>query len=326
MTLMLRLALLDLTMAFNKYNDMKRLLLICSFLCMLAACKKENKDLAGKPYQYDWWAIEFEPTSLDHIMTSCDNLDSAAFWKDGMSISKIDEQDFQTAKQIIIDGYPAIFQYYKDSDTLSIFPLRHYFRQYLPFSYQGKQYVYVNLYTHVQVQGQEHVMNIIAPDERKHLVPWEKEPGHYGMMIVDLTDKKIAYYHFNRLTGSKLGTQEENVQKDSTSSMIGAWYLSGTRADGAWTTEDSNPWLRFLSEGYGEYYDSEGSNYPSTFEWQLNKDTLLIFKGNNTFLGLCQEPLKFSFTKEKKKTDNYLILQYSKGNGAVMAFCLNKIN
>ena len=76
MTLMLRLALLDLTMAFNKYNDMKRLLLICSFLCMLAACKKENKDLAGKPYQYDWWAIEFEPTSLDHIMTSCDNLDS----------------------------------------------------------------------------------------------------------------------------------------------------------------------------------------------------------------------------------------------------------
>ena len=323
---MLRLALLDLTMAFNKYNDMKRLLLICSFLCMLAACKKENKDLAGKPYQYDWWAIEFEPTSLDHIMTSCDNLDSAAFWKDGMSISKIDEQDFQTAKQIIIDGYPAIFQCYKDFDTLSLFPLRYYFRQYLPFSYQGKQYVYVNLYTHVQVQGQEHVMNIIAPDERKHLLPWGKEPGHYGMMIVDLTDKKIAYYHFNRLTGSKLGTQAENVQKDSTSSMIGAWYLSGTCTDGAWTTEHSRPWLRFLCEGYGEYYDSEGSNYPSTFEWQLNKDTLLIFKGNNTFLGLNQEPIKLSYTIEKKKADNYLILQYSKGNGAVMAFCLNKIN
>ena len=169
-------------------------------------------------------------------------------------------------------------------------------------------------------------MNIIAPDERKHLLPWGKEPGHYGMMIVDLTDKKIAYYHFNRLTGSKLGTQAENDQKDSTSSMIGAWYLSGTCTDGAWTTEHSRPWLRFLSEGYGEYYDSEGSNYPSTFEWQLNKDTLLIFKGNNTFLGLNQEPIKLSYTIEKKKADNYLTLQYSKGNGAVMAFCLNKIN
>ena len=134
------------------------------------------------------------------------------------------------------------------------------------------------------------------------------------MMIVDLTDKKIAYYHFNRLTGSKLGTQAENVQKDSTSSIIGAWYLSGTCTDGAWTTEHSRPWLRFLCEGYGEYYDSEGSNYPSTFEWQLNKDTLLIFKGNNTFLGLNQEPIKLSYTIEKKKTDNYLILQYSKGN------------
>jgi len=108
----------------------------------------------------------------------------------------------------------------------------------------------------------------------------------------------------------------DTILNDTIPSIVGKWYLSYTRIDNCTIVGNDNPWLRFLDEGHGEYYGFSASEYPSSFEWQLDGDTLLTIKGYRPFLDIHQDPIPFTFKIEKK------IIKYSSKEEEIIVLIL----
>lgn len=144
-----------------------------------------------------------------------------------------------------------------------------------------------------------------------------------GTIILTCFGSKFNIVSNNVVNASEI--PHDTILNDTIPSIVGKWYLSYTRIGDCTIMGNDNPWLRFLDEGRGEYYSFSASTFPSSFEWQLDGDTLLTVKGYKPFLDIYQDPIRFSF-KIEKKTIKYsstieeivaLILKCNKGGEEV---------
>ena len=172
--------------------------LLCFLLLfsIIVGCKQEKKNDEDIYKPYKIYAIDFQGGNSKDICMDKKQIfhKKISCLKSGQIFFEVSKDEMIIAKQILL-GLIDSCQKTKN-DSICPKPIDYYYRQYIGYTEENHRYVYINLCAFYVEQLTK--STLLISDCYLNSVLTTKERGYIGHVIIDIDDKKIKDFHFEK--------------------------------------------------------------------------------------------------------------------------------
>ena len=177
------------------YIQMKYTIIIL-MACLLGSCQKTKVDTKQEKTSYKVFASDFHHTNPKDICLKQKQLyhKGKYFLKSDQTFAEVSDKDMTIAKRILEN----LIDSCQRTDNIKPKSIDYYFRQYIGYKENERNYVYINLCAFYNEKYVDLGLGMLISDCYLNSVLSTPERGYAGHVIVNMDERTVSEYHFEK--------------------------------------------------------------------------------------------------------------------------------